>query len=81
MTFWVEAIWDEQAQVFVSKSNIRGLVIETETIAEFKEVMEDVVGELIFANHMQGQELMKKRIVDLVPTVIFERSPEVAVAG
>lgn len=41
-TFFVRAIWDDEAQVYVSESDIKGLHIETKTLDEFKEVLEDV---------------------------------------
>ena len=72
MTFFVKAIWDKEAEVFVSESNIKGLHIETETINGFEEVMNDVIRELIFANHIQGPEFPTKTIGDLVSTVIWQ---------
>lgn len=52
--FTVEAIWDEEAKVFYSESDISGLHIETRTLEEFEEVMNDVTAELIVANHMRA---------------------------
>ena len=50
--FTVKAVWDEEARVFYSVSDIEGLHIEAETIGEFEEILQDVVGELIVANHV-----------------------------
>ena len=50
--FTVKAVWDEETRVFCSESDIQGLHIEAETIEEFEEVMRDVIGELIVANHV-----------------------------
>lgn len=52
--FTVEAIWDDEAKVFYSESDISGLHIETKTLEEFEEVMNDVAAELIVANHMSA---------------------------
>lgn len=50
-TFVIKAIWDEEAEVFVSESDIMGLHIEADSIEEFEEIMHDVVEDLIMANH------------------------------
>jgi hypothetical protein len=51
-TFFVRAIWDDEAQVYVSESDIKGLHIETKTLDEFKQVLDDVAVELILTNHV-----------------------------
>ena len=38
--FFIKAIWDDEAQVFYSESDIKGLHIEAETLAEFEAVLE-----------------------------------------
>ena len=50
--FTVKAVWDEETRVFCSESDVQGLHIEAETIEEFEEIIRDVVGELIVANHI-----------------------------
>jgi Domain of unknown function (DUF1902) len=50
-TFIVEAIWDEEAGVYYSKSNIIGMAVETETLDEFNEIVDGFAAELISANH------------------------------
>ncbi len=47
---YVQAIWDEEAGVYISESNIPGMFIQTETLGLFEEVMLDVVPDLIEAN-------------------------------
>jgi hypothetical protein len=49
-TYHVEAMWDPEAKVWVSKSDVPGLVIETATLAEFEALMRDLAPELIAAN-------------------------------
>ncbi len=72
-TFFVRAIWDGEAQVYVSESDIKGLHIETKTLDEFKEVLDDVAVELILANHVDRKDLTLENLAELVPAVIWER--------
>ncbi len=41
-TFNVAAIWDNEAKVFVSQSDIPGLVIETKTFDEFVSLVDQL---------------------------------------
>lgn len=49
-TYHVEARWDPAAEVWVSKSDIPGLTIETATLAEFEVVMKALARDLLAAN-------------------------------
>jgi hypothetical protein len=49
-TYHVEARWDPQAEVWVSTSDVPGLVLETATLAEFEALMRALVPELIVEN-------------------------------
>jgi hypothetical protein len=49
-TYHVQALWDPEAKVWVSNSDVPGLVIETATLAEFEALMRDLAPELIAAN-------------------------------
>ena len=71
--FFVKAIWDENAGVFYSESDIVGLHIEAKTLDEFAEIMEENVAELVVANHIKPQEIEKSKIADLIPTVFWGR--------
>ena len=46
-TYHVEAQWDPEAKVWVSHSDVPGLVIETATLGEFEALMRALVPELI----------------------------------
>ena len=50
MAYYVKANWDDAAQVWVSDSNIPGLVIETSTLAEFEALMNQLAPEMLAAN-------------------------------
>ena len=49
-TYHVEALWDPEAGVWVSQSDVPGLVIETATLAEFEALMKALIPEMI-ADH------------------------------
>ncbi len=53
--FYVNAVWDEEANVFYSKSNIKGLHIEADTIEEFSDLVKEFAPELIFNNHFKTE--------------------------
>jgi hypothetical protein len=48
--FKVTAIWDQEAEVFTSQSNIPGLVIEADTFEEFVSLVEALAPEMLEAN-------------------------------
>ena len=79
-TFFIEAVWDAEAKVFYSKSDIEGLHIEAATIEGFEEVMKDVAVELIFANHISAPEFTSRPLKDLVPAILWQRPPTVPAA-
>ena len=67
--FFIKAIWDDEAQVFYSESDIKGLHIEAETLAEFEAVLDSSASELILANHYTPMQLSRSRLGDLMPIV------------
>ena len=54
--FSVKAIWDEEANVFYSVSDIAGLHIEAQTIEEFEAETDAHAVDLILANHIKPSE-------------------------
>lgn len=72
-TFRVAALWDDEAKVFYSESDIKGLHIEAKTIDEFEEIMQDVAVELIVANHLTAPEIATRSLRDLVPAILWQR--------
>ena len=73
-TFHVTAFWDPEARVWCSETDIRGLVIETKTLDEFEEVMEDLAGEMIEANHRRPEGADGRNLVDGY-IIVWERPP------
>ena len=49
-TYHVKATWDADAKVWVSSSDIPGLVIETATLAEFEQLVRDLAPEMLAEN-------------------------------
>ena len=52
-SFRVEAVWDEEAGVFISESDIIGLHIEAETLNEFARLVNEFAPDLIRANGLR----------------------------
>lgn len=69
MNYFVKAVWDEEAKVFYSDSDIVGLHIEAETLEEFRKVLVDIAPELILANHVTNDDLLTKSLRELVPVI------------
>ncbi|WP_421787326.1 DUF1902 domain-containing protein [Hyphobacterium sp.] len=76
-TFFVRALWDDEAKVFVSDSDIKGLHIEADTLEEFERVIFDHARELVFENHIKPklarQSLESLFSEKLFPGIIWQR--------
>lgn len=72
-TFSVRAVWDPEARVYYSESDIFGLHIETKTLDDFEEVMMAEGVNLILANHVSSEELANTPLRDLVPAIVWQR--------
>lgn len=49
-TYHVRAIWDADASVWISETDIPGLVIEADTLSEFEFLLESLGPEMLAAN-------------------------------
>ena len=76
-TFTIKALWDDEAKVFVSESDIDGLHIEADTIEEFEKVMHECAVELIVANHLSADDIASLPVRDLVPAIVWQRPEKV----
>ncbi|MCY4154929.1 MAG: DUF1902 domain-containing protein [Gammaproteobacteria bacterium] len=74
-SFMVKAVWDDEANVFYSESDIEGLHIEAVTIAEFEQIMMEVAPDLIVANHLSAPEIAAHPLKDLIPAILWQRPP------
>jgi len=52
--YHVEARWDPEAKVWVSSSDVPGLVIETATLSEFEALMRELVPEMVADHAVEG---------------------------
>ena len=52
--YHVEARWDPEAKVWVSSSDVPGLVIETATLSEFEALMRELVPEMVADHDGEG---------------------------
>ena len=76
--FEVTAIWDGEANVWVSETNIQGLVIEADTLEEFESLVFALAPEMIRDNHLGPAGLADKPASEVMPTVIWRRPAEAA---
>ena len=60
MKYYVRPVWDNEAQCFYSESNIVGLHIEADNEEAFRIIAEDVIPDLLEANHSQKNTNKKK---------------------
>ena len=77
--FRVKILWDAEAQVYYSESNIEGLYIEGATLEEFEAVLLDVAPDLIATNYFsastnpaQPTRTMEEFVRDLIPTIVLD---------
>jgi len=72
-TFKIVAIWDDEAKVFYSESDIKGFHIETKTVDQFEELITELAIELIIENHIGPEAIAAKPMRDLVPAILWQR--------
>jgi Domain of unknown function (DUF1902) len=72
-TFSVRAVWDPEAKVYYSESDIFGLHIETKSLDEFEDVMMAEGVNLILANHVSLVDFANTSLRDLVPAIVWQR--------
>jgi predicted RNase H-like HicB family nuclease len=57
-SYYVRAKWDQEASVWVSETDIPGLVIEADTLQEFEELMNELAPEMLAANeHLHNERV------------------------
>jgi RNase H-fold protein (predicted Holliday junction resolvase) len=70
-SFEVTALWDEDAKVWYSESDIIGLHIEASTIEAFRKEVERHAADLIIENHLDPTALETGKLRDLIPTIFW----------
>lgn len=76
-SFSVRALWDEEAKVFYSDSDIVGLHIEAATLEEFESTLMELGPDLIVANHMSKPDFTNTALTDLIPAIVWQRPERV----
>lgn len=77
--FVVSALWDEDAKIFYSESDIIGLHVEAATFKEFEEIVLDTAPELIIENHLKP-DLQTLSLRDLIPSIVLNPPQHLATA-
>ena len=63
--FYVNPVWDEDARVYYSDSNIFGLHIEAERISEFDALVQELAPALILENHIMRSESQARELREM----------------
>jgi hypothetical protein len=71
-SFTVTALWDSDAKVFISESDIIGLHVEADTLEEFEAIVKDVAPDLVIENHLKP-DLGTRPLLDLIPSIFVNR--------
>jgi hypothetical protein len=72
-TFYVKAIWDEEANVWISETDIEGLFINAKDLNEFEDVVNEFAGELVLENHWRSENVSPDIIGSTVPIILWQR--------
>ncbi len=75
--YFVKAIWDDDASVYYSQSDIPGLHIETDNLDDFELVLFDVAAELIATNCISKEDFVNKPLKELIPSFGFIRPADI----
>ena len=58
-SYYIKALWDPEAQVWISETDIPGLNIETDDLAEFERLIDDLAPEMLSDNlGIHGQDVI-----------------------
>lgn len=79
--YYVAAVWDTDAQVFYSESDIKGLHVEAETLEAFEALVVDLAPDLIIENHMSPTEFGTVPLREMIPSIVIRRPEAVGSAG
>jgi len=71
--FTVRAVYDDEAGVFYTQSDIVGLHVEAQSLEEVEDLVLSLAPDLIVANHLTKPDLMGRSLADFIPMIVFER--------
>jgi Domain of unknown function (DUF1902) len=72
-TFYVKAIWDGEAKIWISETDIEGLFINAKDLDEFEEVVGEFAGELVLENHWRNENVSPEVAANTVPIILWQR--------
>ena len=72
-SYFVTAVWDADAQVFYSESDIKGLHIEADTLEAFEALVVDLAPDLIIENHLSPVDLGTTPLREMIPSIVIRR--------
>lgn len=72
-SFTVEALWDADAQVWYSRSDIIGLHIEADTLEDFEREVRENAPYLVVANHYKDRDIDRTDLRNLIPAIFFRK--------
>lgn len=75
LSFEITALWDAEAQVWISESDIIGLHIEADTLEEFGKEVKRHAADLVIENHIDKSDLSNRSLRDLIPTIFWKTAP------
>lgn len=70
-SFNVRAIWDANAGVWITESDIMGLHVEAQTLPELQDHIREYAADLIVANHLTAADMAKIPLRDLIPAIVI----------
>jgi hypothetical protein len=70
--FHIRAVWDDEAKVYFSESDIIGLHVEAGSLEDFEKIVNEEAAELIVSNHMSDADISRKSLRDLIPALIWQ---------
>ena len=75
-TFYVKALWDDEAKVWYSETDIEGLFINSKDLDEFEIVINEFAGDLVLENHWKHENVSFDLITTTVPIILWQRPIE-----
>ena len=75
-SFSVQAIWDEEEQIWFCESDIIGLHVEAASLEEFYDLVNEFASDLIVSNHYSESDLSGTSLRDLIPSVVITQKAD-----
>lgn len=72
MTFYVRPVFDADAGVYYSESDIVGLHVEAGSIHEFNEIVRSIVHEIVLENHVKPARERSGEPSETVASILLE---------